>query len=264
MAIPDEPTLLILHGAWPVSRSYSKLTSALRAAGFEVHFPRLPLSMNQSRPPDADSASDSDFIRSYATSLVEAGRAVAVLMNSYGGQVGTFALYGLSKRARAAQGQPGGISHLIYMAAFANPEGKSMIDKVEELGHLDSIPVAFSFDEDQSCVANYPKEGLIGEPYVNQLDFEEILTYSGTLGRWNGKSMYLPIRNTAAWRDEVKLCYIYTSGDVTLPMEYQKNMVGLIEKQGRTVDTVELETGHSPNLTATEESVDAIVKFTSD
>lgn len=262
MTTPDKPTLLIVHGAWHVPQSYTKLTSALRAAGFEVHFPRL-LSMNQSRPPNADLASDTDFIRSYATSLVEAGRTVAVLMHSYGGQVGTNALYGLSKRARAAQGQPGGISHLIYMAAFANPEGKSMIDKVEEFGHSELIPVSFGFDEDQSCVANYPKEGLIGEPYVNQIDPEELKTYIGTLGRWNGRSMYMPIQNTAAWRDEMKICYIYASGDVTIPLDYQNNMVGLIEKEGQTVETVELETGHSPNLTATEGVVDAVVKFTS-
>lgn len=75
MAATTKPTLLIVHGGWHVPDSYSKLTGALRAAGFEVHIPRH-LSMNQSRPPNADLASDSDLIRSYATSLVEADRDV--------------------------------------------------------------------------------------------------------------------------------------------------------------------------------------------
>ncbi|KAJ0108246.1 hypothetical protein J7T55_000212 [Diaporthe amygdali] len=121
--------------------------------------------MNRNRPPNADLASDTNLIRSYATSLVVSGQTVAVLMHNYGGQVGTNSIYGLSREARAAKGQRGGISHLIYMAAFALPEGKSVIDKVAEFGHIDRIPVAFAFDDDQSCVPNYPKEGLVGEPY---------------------------------------------------------------------------------------------------
>lgn len=257
-----KPTLLFVHGAWHVPESYAKLISALRAADFEVHAPRH-LSMNQSRPPNANLTSDTELIRSYATSLVEAGRTVAVLMHSYGGQVGTNALYGLSRAARAAKAQKGGISHLIYMTAFALPEGKSMIDKVEEFGHMDTIPIAFGFDEDQSCVANYPKEGLIGEPYVNELDPEELNSLLGTLVRWNGRCMYLPLENTPAWRDEVAVSYIYTTGDVTVSIEYQKSMVDFMVKEGKTVETVALETGHSPNLTATQGVVDAVLKFTS-
>ncbi|KAI1402194.1 Alpha/beta hydrolase fold-1 [Hypoxylon fuscum] len=262
MATATKPTLLIVHGGWHVPESYVKLTSALRNAGFEVHIPRH-ISMNQSRPPNADLATDSDLIRSYATSLVEAGRTVAVLMHSYGGQVGTNALYGLSQSARAAKGLSGGISHLIYMAAFALPEGKSMTDKVAEFGHMDRMPVAFGFDEDQSCVPNYPKEGLVGEPYADQLDPEEFKTYVASLLRWNGRCMYLPLQNTPAWRDEVKIYFIHTRGDLTVPVEYQKDMVQYMEKEGKTVKTIELDAGHSPNLTATKEVVDAVIKFTS-
>ncbi|KAI3322979.1 alpha/beta-hydrolase [Xylariaceae sp. AK1471] len=262
MANTSKPTLLIVHGGWHVPESYGKLTSALREAGFEVHIPRH-LSMNQTRPPNADLESDSGLIRSYATSLIEAGRTVAVLMHSYGGQCGTNALYGLSKTARAAKGLPGGISHLIYMAAFALPEGKAMTDKVDEFGHMDRMPIAFGFDEDQSCVANYPREGLIGETYADQLDPEELKSYVATLLRWNGKCMYLPLQKTPAWRDEAKISYIYTLGDVTVPVDYQKSMVQYMEKEGKTVQTVELDTGHSPNLTATKGVVDAVLQFTS-
>lgn len=111
MASNTLPTLLFIQGAWHFPESYIKLITALRGAGFEVHSPRN-LSMNQSRPPNADLYTDSDLIRSYATSLVEAGRSVAVLMHSYGGQIGTNALYGLSAKARAAKGLsgPGGVS----------------------------------------------------------------------------------------------------------------------------------------------------------
>ncbi|CAJ2505223.1 Uu.00g126170.m01.CDS01 [Anthostomella pinea] len=223
MATSTKLTLLFVCGGWLVPESYSKLTNALRAVGFEVHIPRHP-SMNQSRPPNADLATDADLIRSYATSLVEAGCTVAVLMHSYGGMVGTDALYGLSKTARYAKGLAGGVSHLIYMAASALPKGKSMGDLVEEFGHMRKMPVAFGFDDDQSCVPNYPKEGLVGEAYADQLDAEELKGFIATLGRWNGKCMYLPLQNTPVWRDEVKVSYLYTTADLTIPVDYQKNM----------------------------------------
>ncbi|KAI6091597.1 Alpha/beta hydrolase fold-1 [Hypoxylon rubiginosum] len=258
-----KPTLLFVHGAWHVPDSYGKLTSALRTAGFEVHLPRL-LSMNESRPPNADLADDSDLIRSYATSLIEAGRDVIVLMHSYGGQVGTNSLYGLSKKARSAKGLSGGITHLIYMAGSASADGKSMTYLVEVFGHMDKMPIAFGFDENQSCVPNYPKEGLVGEPYADQLDPEEFKAYIATFVRSNGKCMYLPLQNTPAWRDDVKLLYIHTLGDLTLPIDYQRNMVQYMEKEGKTVQTVELESGHCPNLTATKAVVDAVVNFTSE
>lgn len=263
MAATTRPTILFVHGFWGVPATYGKLTNALRSAGFEVHIPRLP-SMNESRPPNSDLITDSDLVRSYATSLVEAGRDVAVLMHSYGGQVGSNSLYGLSKKARSAKGLTGGISHLIYMAAFALPEGKSMIDKVDEFGHLDQMPVAFDFAEDQSCVPIYPKEGVIGEPYANQVDPEELKAYIGSFVRGNGKGMYQGIQNTPAWRDEAKIYYIYTTADLTMPFDYQKSIVALMEKEGKTVRTVELDSGHSPNLTATKEVVDAVVSFTSE
>lgn len=167
--------------------AYTKLSSALRDAGFEVHLPRN-LSMNQSRPPNADLYSDSDLIRTYITSLAEAGRDVAVLMHSYGGQVGTNALYSLSKKVRAAKGLPGGITHLIYMAAFASAPNKCMMDLVEEFGHMDRIPVAFDFAEDQSCTPNYPKEGLNWRAVCRQAGArgaKGILCHSWSL-QWQG------------------------------------------------------------------------------
>ncbi|KAH9890807.1 alpha/beta-hydrolase [Xylariomycetidae sp. FL2044] len=253
MTTPEKPALLIVHGAWHVPDSYVKLTGALRAAGFE---PAAQCHL----------ATDSDLIRSYATSLAEAGRTVAVIMHSYGGQVGTNALYGLSVNARAARGLAppgGGVSHLIYMAGFALPEGKSMVDKVEEFGHLDRMPVAFGFAEDRSCVPNYPRAGLVGEPYADEVDAEELQAYIGSLVRSNGACMYQGIQNTPAWRDDVGIGYIHTLGDLTLPVDYQRSMVQYLEKEGKTVQTVDVESGHCPNLTKTGEVVDAIIKFTS-
>lgn len=54
------------------------------------------------------------------------------------------------------------------------------------------------------------------------------------------------------------MTYVYTSQDMTVPFEYQKSMVDLMKKEGQEVRTVELETGHCPNPTKTEEVVDIV------
>lgn len=247
-----KPTLVLIAGAWHVPSSYSKLTNALKSAGYEVHVPSHP-SANQIRPPNADLYTDTTLIRGYVESLVDAGRTVIAIMHSYGGQVGTNALYGLGVDTRAQRGLAGGVSYLVYMCAFALPEGGSMIGKVKEFGHEDLMPLAFDFAEDMSCVSRDPKLLLVGQG----VDENEIESYVSTLVRWNGKGMYQESTNKAAWR-EIPVAYIYTKQDMTVPFDYQKSMVEKLEIEGRKVYTVELDTGHCPNLTATKEVVNVI------
>lgn len=250
---PQNPTLLIIHGGWHVPASYSKLTSTLRASGYEVHIPRVP-SMNGARPPNADLATDSDIIRSYAEALVEAERNVIALMHSYGGQVGTDGLAGLGVDERQAQGKRGGVVHLIYMTAFALVEGGSMVAKVAEFGHEELLPLAFDFADDGTVVSRDPRKLLISAE--SGIGDDEVDAYIDILGRWNGRCMYQEIAK-CAWRD-IPVSYIYTTRDMTVPLEYQMSMVERMRNEGREVRTYELETGHCPNLTATLDVVDAV------
>lgn len=209
---------------------------------------------NETRPPNADLASDTIAVHSLVEGLVNAGRVVVALAHSYGGQVASNALYGLGLQARSDQGLPGGVSRIIYMAAFAVKEGTSMIDVVKAHGHESLIPIAFLFDEDQSVVSADPKTLIVGEG----ADPTELESYVGTFVRWNGKCMYQPI-DKCAWK-QIPVSYVYTARDMTVPLEYQKDMVADLEAAGRQVQTFELETGHCPNLTMTEGLVDAVNK----
>jgi hypothetical protein len=103
---------------------------------------------------------------------------------------------------------------------------------------------------------NDPKQLLVGPSALAE---EEVDKYLATLVRWNGKAMYMPIKN-AAWR-EIPVGYIQSTGDMTVPFDYQKSFVEGMEKEGRPVQTFELATGHSPNLTDTQGVVDAIKKI---
>lgn len=243
-----KPTIVLISGAWHVPTSYSKLTNALKASGYEVHSPSIP-SAEQIRPPKSDMYTDTAFIREYVEKLINDGHTILALMHSYGGQVGTNALHGLGTEIRAQKGLKGGISQLVYMTAFALPEGQSMISKVKEFGHEELMPLAFDFADDMSCVSRDPKMLLVGPG-----DEKEVDEYVGTFVRWNGKGMYQEATNRPAWRD-IPVAYIYTTNDMTVPLDYQKSMVKGMEKEGKKVKTVELESGHCPNLTATEQVV---------
>ncbi|GAW24126.1 hypothetical protein ANO14919_137070 [Xylariales sp. No.14919] len=250
-ATQTKPTIFIVHGGWHVPESYNKLVTALEAEGYEVHIPRLP-STNQVRPPNADLESDTSLIRSYAESLVSAGRNVVALLHSYGGHVGSNALHGLGIEARAAQGLRGGVSHLIYMTAYAVAEGAATMDTVEKFGNMDLVPIAFDIAEDGTCVNRNPKVLLVG-PGPDDADIDE---YVGTFVRWNGNTLYQRSKH-AAWR-EIPVSFIYATEDMTIPLHYQKSFVEGMEKAGRKVQTYELKSGHCPNFTATEGVVDVI------
>ncbi|KAJ3574806.1 hypothetical protein NPX13_g4246 [Xylaria arbuscula] len=258
MATTVKPTILIVHGGWHLPESYAKLITALESSGFEVHIPSLP-SVKDVRPPEADLFADTDVVRSYAENLIKDGRTIIALLHSYGGQVGSNALHGLGIQARSAKGLPGGVSHLIYMTAYAVLEGTSMMNKVEEFGNMDLVPLAFDIAEDSSCLSR-DFETLLVSPGPDD-DRAEVDHYLSTMTRWNAKCMYQSIEH-AAWR-EIPVSFIYTTNDMTVPITYQKNFVETLTKEGREVQTFELVSGHCPNLTATSGVVNAIEKVAS-
>lgn len=129
-----------------------------------------------------------------------------------------------------------------------------MVSKVKEFGHEHLLPLAFDFAEDDSCIDRDPKMLLVGPG----IDAAKTEAYVASLVRWNGKSMYQAVTN-CAWR-EIAVTYIYTKDDMTVPLDYQKSMTEYVQAEGQEVHTVELATGHCPNLTMTQEVVEVILQ----
>ncbi|KAH9906401.1 alpha/beta-hydrolase [Xylariomycetidae sp. FL2044] len=258
MAVTQKPTIVIVHGGWHVPESYSALIAGLESKGYEVHVPRLP-STRQVRPPNAFLDDDTDLIRSYVESLVRAGRTVLPILHSYGGQVGTNALYDLGLETRSAQGLRGGISRLVYLAGNAASEGSTM-DTVAHFGQMHFVPIAFDIDEDGSSVHRHPAKLLVmGEGDEEAPEGTD--AYLATFVRWNAKTMWEDLKH-CAWRD-IPVVYIYVTKDQTIPLNYQKYFVEGIEKTGKKVQTFELATGHCANFTACQGVVDVIEKVVS-
>lgn len=57
-------------------------------------------------------------------------REVVILAHSYGGVVGGAAAKGLDKPTRTAQGQPGGVIGLVYVAGNITLEGECLLEAV--------------------------------------------------------------------------------------------------------------------------------------
>ncbi|KAH6665119.1 Alpha/beta hydrolase fold-1 [Halenospora varia] len=249
----DKPSIVLLHGGWHTPKTYSKLTTALNMAGYQVYTPQLP-SISNERPPKSDLTTDTAFVRDYVTNLADLGETLIVLMHSYGGQVGTNSLYGLGINERAKEGKQGGVAQLIYMCAFALTEGKSMVDKINEFGHGDLIPVHFIWADDMTVTAPDLKTTMIGAS-VSDAEAE---AYLSTLVGWNGNDWYQGLEH-CAWR-EIPVTYIHGTQDITTPYVYQQSMVEKMREEGRHVEVVELETGHLPHLTMTREVVAVVEK----
>lgn len=180
------------------------------------------------------------------------------------------ALYDMGVR----ENLPWGVSHLIYMSAFALPENSSMMGKVEvnpkppffsqklqrasflsnikEMGDGALMTLVFIFEDDGTVLCRDPKRTIVGSG-PNE---DEIARYVGKFIVWNGKCMYDNIEH-AAWR-YIPVSYIITTEDGTVPFRYQQSIVEYLRAQGREVLTFEIQSGHCPNLTKTAEVVDAI------
>lgn len=247
-------TILLIGGAFHTPESYKKLVTALEHDGYEVHVPRLTTG-NGCRPPTADLDTDTTLIRGVAEDLIQAGRSVAVIAHSYGGQVCSNALHGLGTKARAAAGLEGGIAALIYMSSFALPEGGAAFDKTREFGNMDLLPLAFDVAEDETAVLRDPGAAFV-DPGV---DTAEAGAYLSTLVRWNLHALFQPIRH-AAWRDISPVAYIYTTADLLVPLHYQQSIVEDVAKEGVKMQTFELNTGHCPHLSDPQGVVDIVKK----
>ncbi|MEU0602791.1 alpha/beta hydrolase [Streptomyces sp. NPDC006393] len=116
-----KPTIVLVHGAWADSSSWSGVVKRLRADGYKVSAPATPL-----RGLSSDSAYLADYLKTIKGPIVLVG-------HSYGGAVITDAATGNSH-----------VKALVYVAAFAPDKGESTADLVAEFpgSHLSDDPHA--------------------------------------------------------------------------------------------------------------------------
>jgi len=82
-------------------------------------------------PPHYDFTEDVHAIREAATKLVEEDREVVIVLHSYTGLPGGEALNGLGRKERQQEGKDGGVIRMVFIMAYAVPEGFQQLPRGE-------------------------------------------------------------------------------------------------------------------------------------
>lgn len=119
-----KPHIILIPGAWHSGDCFDPLLPYLQDASYQVTALTLP--SVGAEPPLTSLDPEIEYIRNSIIPLLDADNDVLVAMHSYGGFAGSAALQGLSRPERQAQGKPGGVTALVYMAAWMLDEGQSI------------------------------------------------------------------------------------------------------------------------------------------
>ena len=121
MSQAKKPTIVIVPGAWHTPAHFDPLTSRLEKAGYTVHVVSLP-SIGDN-PTTTDFNSDVALIATTIQNAADQGEEVIVVVHSAGGVTGSEAVQNLTKSDRRNSEKEGGVVRMVYLCAFAAPEG---------------------------------------------------------------------------------------------------------------------------------------------
>ena len=118
----SKPTLVLVPGAWHKPEIYHSVTKNLSAHGYPTISLALPSA--GATPPNLTFDEDVSAIRDCLTALVESDeKEVILVVHSYTGMPGAEAPKGLGRKERQERGLSGGVIRLVFIMAFAMPEG---------------------------------------------------------------------------------------------------------------------------------------------
>ena len=117
-----QPTIVLVPGAWHKPEIYSSVSKNLEAHGYPTVSLALPSA--GAMPPNMTFDEDVKGIRDCLTTLVETDeKEVILVVHSYTGMPGAEAPKGLGRKERQEKGLKGGVMRLVFIMAFAMPEG---------------------------------------------------------------------------------------------------------------------------------------------
>ena len=255
-----KPVILLVHGAWHSPSCWSLLTPYLESAGFTTEAVSLP-SVSATNIVD-DFTPDVSTIASAITALADKGHDVALMMHSYAGIPGASAVRGLTKADRQGQSKQGGVTHLVYLAAFIINEGVSLVEASGGGQPGWQPPDWWLFDdkEKKSLMPGGPEERFYNDASDRKV-LDELVNglEPQAVGTFYSKSTY------AAWKD-VPTTYIGCNLDNAIPVQGQKAMVGIanaaLKDAGKEQGVYEawLESSHSPMISMPERLAEEVTK----
>ncbi|KAF5010877.1 hypothetical protein FDECE_2984 [Fusarium decemcellulare] len=243
------PVLVLAPGAWHTPHAYHKIIPRLEEKGFTcdtISFPSV-----FANPPPQDLNADIQAVRNVITPYVDEGRDVVIVVHSWSGAVINSALKGLDKATRLEEGKIGGVSKLIFIAAFLVPEGVSVFDAVGG-----EVPSLWNTKGD-IIYANDPVT-----TFYNDLDPDEAQYYTSLL-KPHAKATKYTKTTGEAWK-HIPSVYLICDNDNAIPPFAQKGMVNIAQDEGANMKTERINTSHSPFLSKPDEVSDFIIRHTNE
>lgn len=121
----ERPVFVFGPGAWHTPDCFQVVQDKLGAQGYETRAVAYP--SVGAEPPTKGLFDDAAAVRAEIQTLADQGRQVILVVHSYGGLVGAEAVKGLGYAQRKAAGGAGGVTLLVYLAAFVTPKGMSIL-----------------------------------------------------------------------------------------------------------------------------------------
>ncbi|KUI72515.1 Pyrethroid hydrolase [Cytospora mali] len=242
-----KPTIVIVPGAWQLTTGYAPFTDLLRQSGFDTECVAMP-STGGTQLPLTGLAEDIAAVRAVIQSLVDAGKEVVLLVHSAGGVSGSGAVRGLDVKTRKEAGLSGGVTRVIYMAAFMLPKGTCLLDMVggEPLPWMvlqgDRVTI------DPESMADV---GFGDLPSEEQKRWGKELMHTSAI-LFEGVSEYEP------WNESIPCAYIFAEDDGAIHYPVQQKMAAQL---GPNALTVTLKSSHSPFLSMPKELLAAVEKI---
>lgn len=252
---PTKPTILIVSGVSHTPKHFEPIQTIFENSGYSVHNPRLP--SNALLPPTHSHQRDVDTIRGIAEQLTAEGKRIIVLMHSYGGFVGTNALYDLGLEQREKQGLHGGVEWLAYMATLLPMAGETVADLLQ----LDSGLSLERRVDGSSDTRNKTSRVLLPPLNPEAVFYGDLApeAQEWAVAELTGVSSdaFSQSLQNESWR-YIKTGYLACKLDQSVPVRLQDEMVERVRERGVHVQQKTINSSHSPYLSQPQTVIDWI------
>jgi len=232
--------IVLVHGAWGGAWIWEKVTEPLEAAGHSVETLDLPGAGNDHTP--LDRINLDLYAERICDVLGESPEQAVLVGHSMGGMAVT----------QAASRCPGRVASLIYVAAFLPGEGQSLVgltqlpegegDHVQKTMVVSGEPPIAELSEENSIIAFYN----LSSPAVAQ--------WAAQMQRPQPLVPMLDEARLSEGYESIPRSYIHCTRDQANMPALQRRMM----KERNVSPVIEIETDHTPHLSAPDELVAAI------
>jgi pimeloyl-ACP methyl ester carboxylesterase len=239
---PTQPSFVLVHGAWMGGWAWSDVAAGLQAKGANVAVVELPAHGADTTP---ISGATLDAYVAKVDAALDASPTPAVLVgHSFGGVVIT----------QAAESRPSRVAKLVYVAALFPKDGQSALDIAGKDAGSHAGPV-LKID---------PNAGTAGLPADKLEDIfcadcapDALATLKSHYRDEPLAPLSTPVHTTPANWGSLKKYFVYTKQDNAVSYGTQQSTTAGVT----FVDTVTLDTSHSPFLSAPSRVVDTLTTF---